>query len=67
MRRDIKVLPEKIAIEWHWLDVKSRVDGLTKEQCMEVLQRLEDNHDGENGINWDVIDATIYAMYGDKR
>jgi len=48
---------------WHTIDVKQRAGelgvDLTDEQATEVAQRICDNHDANQGINWDTIDAAL--------
>ena len=53
-----------IAVIWSIEDVKC-VAGerqLTDEECMDILEELQDNHDAEYGINWVAIDAEIDSM-----
>ncbi len=50
---------ESISIEWHWTDIQSRNEDLSKAACCNILQWLEENHDGDIGINWDQIDYAI--------
>ena len=52
-----------IYVEWHISDVKDDHEGLTDDQCREVLQRVKYNHDANIGINWDVIDATVNQLF----
>jgi len=52
-----------IYVEWHISDVKDNHEGLTDDQCREVLQRVKYNHDANIGINWDVIDATVNQLF----
>ena len=52
-----------IYVEWHISDVKDNHEGLTDDQCREVLQRVKYNHDANTGINWDVIDATVNQLF----
>ena len=49
-----------ISIKWHIDDIKCRDSKLSTKQCREILQLLDKNHDASIGINWEVIDATIY-------
>jgi hypothetical protein len=51
----------RIAILWGIDDVKSVRPDLTDDQCMEVLDRCENKHDANIGINWLVIE--IHADY----
>jgi hypothetical protein len=51
---------DEIAIKWHIDDIKSRDNSLTDDECRNVLVSLKSDHDATIGINWDVIDETIY-------
>ena len=51
---------DAIAIKWHIDDIKSRDNSLTDDECRNVLVSLKSDHDATIGINWDVIDETIY-------
>lgn len=55
--------PDEIAIYWHIDDVRSRRDGLTVEQCREVLGKVKDNHDVTLGVNWDAIDFWVEELF----
>jgi hypothetical protein len=47
---------DSITIEWHIDDVHGESNyALTDDQCREVLRRVEQYHDCNVGINWDVI------------
>lgn len=49
--------PLKIAIEWTVEDILSIRPTLSIEEASTVLNYLEENHDANIGINWDVIEA----------
>jgi hypothetical protein len=51
---------DEIAVKWHIDDIKSRDNSLTDDECRNVLVSLKSDHDATIGINWDVIDETIY-------
>ena len=47
---------DSITITWHIDDVHGESNyALTDDQCREVLRRVEQYHDCNVGINWDVI------------
>jgi hypothetical protein len=54
---------DSISITWKVCDIIDRAKEnhikLTQEQAREVLESLEDNHDCNYGITWDMIDDTI--------
>ena len=52
--------PDEIAVKWNIDDIKSRDNSLTDDECRNVLVSLKSDHDATIGINWDVIDETIY-------
>ena len=53
----------QIAISWCVEDVLAMAEylgvTLTEEQCIEVLRMVEDEHDADIGVNWDVLRATV--------
>jgi len=55
-----------ISIIWSADDVLSVADELglklSKEQCLEVLELLEDNHDANYGICWESIHCAIHSL-----
>jgi hypothetical protein len=53
----------EIKITWSIEDVQSVREDLTDEQCSEVLELLQDNHDASIGINWEVIEATCQELF----
>jgi hypothetical protein len=52
-------LPDEITITWHFADIQEIDDTLTDDEARQVLQLLKKYHDCTQGINWDVIKATI--------
>ena len=50
-------LPDQITITWHISDVMELRPGLTASQARTILRYVEDNHDGNVGINYDVISS----------
>ena len=48
-----------ITISWNVEDVLSLDDSLTTDQCIEVLEKAENNHDANHGISWDTLSSYI--------
>lgn len=61
-----KEIIKEIKIVWSIEDVLSRRSDLTEEQASKVLVELENSHNAEIGINWEVIDTTAEILYPDK-
>ena len=55
---------DQIAYVWGIWDVQDQRPSLTDEQAREVLDRLMDTHDANYGINWEIIDVNIAALFG---
>jgi hypothetical protein len=55
---------DRIASIWDIEDVQSKRPSLTDDQAREVLDRVEDNHDANYGINWEIIDVNIDELFG---
>lgn len=55
---------DDIQISWCVDDILDRNHTLTHEQCVEVLQELDHNHDCNFGITWDHIDVAIHDLFG---
>ena len=56
-----------ISIRWSINDVRNCNEcwsELTDEECRDVLEEVERNHDANIGINWDVIDITADNLFG---
>lgn len=63
---DGQVMPtDQITVGWGIDDVASQRSGLTDDQCREVLASVKQDHDSNEGINWDVIDIAIDRMFPD--
>ena len=64
---NLKVMEEldknQIDLTWHVVDVQSAAEDLgvklTDDQCIEVLRMVEDDHDSDVGVNWDVLRAAV--------
>ena len=61
-----------VAVEWNITDVrrtladrniKFKKDTLTNNECFAVLCRAANNHDNNEGINYDVLEFWIFALY----
>ena len=52
-----------ISIVWCTEDIQFRRPDMTVEQCREVLKALDDSHNAEYGINWDLIDFIADSCY----
>lgn len=57
-------MKKQISIVWDIDDVKTcgelvGFDNLTDEQCSEILEIVEDEHDATIGVNFDVIGIKI--------
>jgi hypothetical protein len=61
--RDLCKQSRSISIIWSIEDVQSLRDDLSDDQAREVLEYIEDSHNAEIGINWDVIDYTIKHLF----
>ncbi|MEZ4677309.1 MAG: hypothetical protein R2932_24135 [Caldilineaceae bacterium] len=48
---------------WHIGDVTNVRRDLTPEQCREVLRVVEDNHDANTGIHWEVIEFWAESLF----
>ena len=49
----------EIAIIWDINDVKSIDPDLSDDDCREVLIRAQDDHDANEGINWNVLESHV--------
>jgi len=58
-----RIKGDSIRIEWHISDVKEGNQGLTDDQCREVLHEVAGNHNADIGINWNIIDATVNQLF----
>jgi hypothetical protein len=55
---------DRIASVWDIEDVQGQRPSLTDDQARDVLDRLMDTHDANYGINWEIIDVSIAALFG---
>jgi len=55
-----------IEIYWNVEDVLSLDDTLTIEECIEVLDLAQNNHDANYGINWDTLKGWIEYIKEEK-
>ncbi len=53
----------QIAIIWSIEDVQENHLLLTNDQAFEVLKALEQYHDANVGINWEVIDVWVKQLF----
>jgi hypothetical protein len=63
-------LPDSISITWHIDDVISRAAGrgihrISKRTAREVLRRIKEGHDGNEGISWYTIDNGLDDVLGE--
>lgn len=52
----------QIEIIWSLEDVRVVRQDLSDEQCMRVLQRVQQNHDAQYGVTWETIQACAEAI-----
>lgn len=52
-----------LSSDWHIEDVQDVRPDLDDDQCVEVLGVIADNHDANDGINWDVIEYTADRLF----
>jgi hypothetical protein len=57
---------DEISIVWSVDDVKQQCNWLTDDQARDVLHNLKHKHDGEIGINWDVITITADILFRER-
>lgn len=65
-----------IAIIWDIEDVRRQLESLNEnygidlelsdDDCMEVLERIVDNHDANYGVNWDSLYNAIEYCFEDE-
>ena len=57
---------DRIAVVWHVCDIVDRAEeigeDITENQALNVLEWLLQEHDANDGINWDVIDSALYKV-----
>lgn len=52
-----------ISLRWYVSDVQEVRPDLSVEQCIELLNRMRDNHDANVGVSWETIDAVAEMLY----
>jgi len=57
-----KIQGDYLICRWHISDVQNQAEHLTDEEARTVLEHISNNHDANDGVNWDVIDAAIEAV-----
>lgn len=65
IRQELRDRPDAdyISAIWCTEDIQFRRPDLTVEQCREVLKALDDSHNAEYGITWDLIDFVADSCY----
>ena len=61
------ILPETIAIEWHYEDVISVRPRLNPTQAKQVLRHVEQNHDATCGISWETLKVISDILFEDLK
>ncbi len=54
---------EKINLVWNVTDVKIVRPDLSKEECADVLEAVERNHDATLGVTWDTLEFWAENLY----
>lgn len=67
-----KFLHTKIECWWTLQDIANQGENnfnmnLTDDQILQVKAKLEKEHDGNTGINWNVIDTAIQDMLDEAK
>ena len=57
---------EQISIIWEVTDVLTQNALLTREEAMDVLEYIDNNHDANIGVTWEVIQYAIEYQYPEK-
>ena len=57
---------EQISIIWQVTDVLTQNALLTREEAMDVLEYIDNNHDANIGVTWEVIQYAIEYRYPEK-
>jgi hypothetical protein len=52
-----------ISLVWHVDDVLQQRPDLTLEQCIKVLDNIENNHDANYGVSWEIIDCVAEHLF----
>jgi len=58
-----RIKEDSIRIEWHISDVKEGNQGITDDQCREVLHEVARTHNADIGINWEVLKGTVNQLF----
>jgi hypothetical protein len=53
----------QIEIIWSVEDVRVVRQDLSDDQCMRVLQRVQQNHDAQYGITWEIIQTCAETIF----
>jgi hypothetical protein len=54
---------DKIALVWSADDVSGEYPKLSEDQCIEVLQKVLDDHDCTVGVTWETIHTVARGMF----
>jgi len=57
---------EQISIIWEVTDVLTQNALLTREEAMDVLEYIDNNHDANIGVTWEIIQYAIEYRYPEK-
>jgi hypothetical protein len=57
---------DTITIKWHITDVQEVRPDLTDDQARDVLWRVRDIHDANEGVNWYVIECVASEMFPEE-
>jgi hypothetical protein len=55
-----------ITITWDVKDVMQICPSLSRSESESVLQFVEDNHDGNEGVTWNVIKSAARELFPDR-
>ena len=70
-----KTYPEQISIVWSVEDVLGLEDnmcrtyadrGMTRQEAAHVLHEVEQHHDANIGVTWDILEFWVRELYGNK-
>jgi len=54
---------DTIEISWHVDDVLEVRPHLSRDQAREVLQAVKQNHDANNGVTWETLEAQADSLF----
>ncbi len=57
-------MTKEIYVSWNDEDVLSIASKLTEQQVSDVLEYVDDNHDADVGINWEVLREAVIKLFG---